>query len=161
MAAHAEEDVIAAKVANALALDWPADRLTVVVACDGSPDATARRAREAGADLVLELPWGGKVRAQDAAVDATEAPLLAFSDANALWAPDALRALVAALEQDGVGYACGSVTFASRGRHEPGGALLALRDGDPRPRVRPGLGDRRQRRDLRGATAPPTRGSTR
>ena len=113
MAAHAEEDVIAAKVANARALDWPADRLTVVVACDGSPDATPRRAREAGADLVLELPWGGKVRAQDAAVDATDAPLLAFSDANALWEPGALRALVAALEQDGVGYACGSVSFAA------------------------------------------------
>jgi GT2 family glycosyltransferase len=113
VAAHAEEDVIAAKVANARALDWPADRLTVVVACDGSPDATPRRAREAGADLVLELPWGGKVRAQDAAVDATDAPLLAFSDANALWEPGALRALVAALEQDGVGYACGSVSFAA------------------------------------------------
>ena len=74
---------------------------------------TPRRAREAGADLVLELPWGGKVRAQDAAVDATDAPLLAFSDANALWEPAALRALVAALEQDGVGYACGSVELPS------------------------------------------------
>jgi cellulose synthase/poly-beta-1,6-N-acetylglucosamine synthase-like glycosyltransferase len=114
VAAHAEEDVIGARVANARALEWPADRLTVVVACDGSPDATPRRAREAGADLVLELPWGGKVRAQDAAVDATEAPVLAFSDANALWEPGALRALVAALEQDGVGYACGSVRFTAQ-----------------------------------------------
>ena len=43
-----EEDVIAAKVANARALDWPARPAEVVVACDGSPDATPRRAREAG-----------------------------------------------------------------------------------------------------------------
>src|ERR1041385_847262 len=56
VAAHDEEQVIAAKVANALALDYPRERLQVVVACDGCRDATARRARDAGADLVLELP---------------------------------------------------------------------------------------------------------
>src|SRR3954469_444929 len=115
VAAHAEEDVIAAKVADALALDWPRERLQVVIACDGSPDATPARARAAGADLVLELPWRGKVRAQDAAVDATTAPLLAFSDANARWEPGALRELVAALRADGVGYACGQVSFVNEG----------------------------------------------
>src|SRR4051794_26858514 len=115
VAAHAEEDVIAAKVADARALDWPRERLQVVVACDGSPDRTPARARAAGADLVLELPWRGKVRAQDAAVDATTAPLLAFSDANARWEPGALRELVAALRADGVGYACGQVSFVNEG----------------------------------------------
>ena len=39
--AYAEEAVIADKVANARALEYPRDRLEVVVACDGSPDATA------------------------------------------------------------------------------------------------------------------------
>ena len=72
VAAYREEAVIAAKVANALALDWPRERLEVVVAVDGGAepgaDATAARARDAGADVVLELPRGGKVRAQDAAV---------------------------------------------------------------------------------------------
>ena len=42
--------MIAGKVANALALDWPRDRLEVIVACDGSPDDTPARARAAGAD---------------------------------------------------------------------------------------------------------------
>ena len=60
--------VIADRVANLRELDYPADRVQVIVACDGSPDETAERARAAGADLVLELPRGGKVRAQDAAV---------------------------------------------------------------------------------------------
>src|SRR5689334_23742750 len=86
VAAYREEKVIAAKVANALTLDWPRERLQVVVAVDGGAepgaDATARLAREAGADLVLELPRGGKMRAQDAAVAATESDLVAFSDAN-------------------------------------------------------------------------------
>lgn len=111
IAAYTEEDVIAAKVANALALDYPRDRLQVVVACDGSPDATAERARAAGADVVLELPRGGKIRAQDAAVAAATADIVAFSDANALWAPDALTELVAPFADPEVGYVCGQVSF--------------------------------------------------
>ena len=111
VAAYAEEAVIAAKLANALALRWPRDRLELIVAVDGDADATAERARAAGADLVLELPRGGKVRAQDAAVRAASGELLAFSDANALWAPDALEQLAAAFDDPVVGYACGQVRF--------------------------------------------------
>jgi cellulose synthase/poly-beta-1,6-N-acetylglucosamine synthase-like glycosyltransferase len=115
IAAYDEAPVIAAKVANALALDWPRDRLQVVVAVDGGAepgaDATAERARAAGADLVLELPRGGKVRAQDAAVAASSGELLAFSDANSTWAPDALRALLAPFADPAVGYVCGQVQF--------------------------------------------------
>jgi cellulose synthase/poly-beta-1,6-N-acetylglucosamine synthase-like glycosyltransferase len=115
VAAHREADVIAAKVANARALDWPADRLEVIVACDGSPDDTPARARVAGADQVLDLPWGGKVRAQDAGVRAATGDLLAFSDANAQWDPGALRALAARFADPHVGYACGQVRFVSEG----------------------------------------------
>ncbi len=75
VAAYAEEDVIADRVANLRALDYPAERLEVIVACDGSTDATAARARQAGADIVLELPRGGKVRAQDAGVAAATSRL--------------------------------------------------------------------------------------
>ena len=110
--AYAEAEVIADKVANALALDYPREKLQVVVACDGSPDDTAGRARQAGADLVLELPRGGKVVAQDTAVAVTEADVVAFSDANSEWEPDALRRLVAPLIADAaVGYVCGRVQF--------------------------------------------------
>ncbi len=115
VAAHREGEVIAGKVANALELDWPRDRLEVIVACDGSPDDTVARAREAGADVVLDLPWGGKVRAQDAAVRRANGDLLVFSDANALWEPGALRALVARFSDPHVGYACGQVRFVGEG----------------------------------------------
>ncbi|MCW2993002.1 MAG: glycosyltransferase [Conexibacter sp.] len=112
VAAHAERDVIAAKVADALAQDYPRDRLEVVVACDGSTDGTPEAARAAGADVVLELPRGGKVAAQDAAVRRSTAEVVAFSDANARWEPDALRALVAPFADDPeIGYVCGRVTF--------------------------------------------------
>jgi cellulose synthase/poly-beta-1,6-N-acetylglucosamine synthase-like glycosyltransferase len=117
VAAHREEAVIEAKVRNALALDWPRERLELIVAVDGGAepgaDATAERARAAGADQVLELPRGGKVRAQDAGVRAARGELLAFSDANSSWEPDALAALAAAFADPAVGYACGQVRFVS------------------------------------------------
>ncbi len=109
--AYDEEEVIADKVANALALDYPRDRLQVIVASDGSSDATAERARAAGASLVLELPPGGKVAALDAAAEQAAGEVLAFSDANSVWKPDALKQLVAPFADPGVGYVCGQVRF--------------------------------------------------
>ncbi len=111
VAAHDEESVITAKVQNALELDYPRERFELIVACDGCADATAARARAAGADVVLELPRGGKIRAQDAAVERARGEIVAFSDANALWLSDAAKALVAAFGDRRVGYACGQVRF--------------------------------------------------
>jgi len=111
VAAYDEEDVIAEKVANALALDYPRERLEIIVASDGSADATAERAREAGADLVLELPRGGKLTTQNAAAERASGELLAFSDANSAWRPDALRQLVAPFADPAVAYVCGQVRF--------------------------------------------------
>jgi glycosyltransferase involved in cell wall biosynthesis len=121
IAAYAEEAVIADRVANLRALDYPADRVEVIVACDGSPDATAQRARDAGADVVLELPRGGKVRAQDAAVRRARHEITAFSDANVTWAADALRRLVQPFADPQVGYVCGQVRFVNeRGTNQEG-----------------------------------------
>jgi cellulose synthase/poly-beta-1,6-N-acetylglucosamine synthase-like glycosyltransferase len=111
VAAYDEEEVIAEKVANALALDYPRERLEIIVASDGSADATAERAREAGADLVLELPRGGKLATQNAAAECASGEVLAFSDANSIWQPDALRQLVAPFADPAVAYVCGQVRF--------------------------------------------------
>jgi cellulose synthase/poly-beta-1,6-N-acetylglucosamine synthase-like glycosyltransferase len=113
--AYDEEEVIAARVANALALEHPRERLQIVVASDGSADATAERARGAGADLVLELPPAGKVAALNAAVERASGELLVFSDANSAWAPDALARLVEPLADPSVGYVCGQVRFVDAG----------------------------------------------
>jgi glycosyltransferase involved in cell wall biosynthesis len=121
VAAYAEQDVIADRVANLRSLDYPADRVQVIVACDGSPDETAERARAAGADLVLELPRGGKVRAQDAAVERSRSEIVAFSDANVSWDSDALSRLVAPFADPDVGYVCGDVRFVNdRGDNQEG-----------------------------------------
>jgi glycosyltransferase involved in cell wall biosynthesis len=111
VAAHDEEQVIERRVDNALALDYPRGRLELIISSDGSTDATVARARAAGADLVLDLPRGGKIRAQDAAVERARGEIVAFSDANAYWEPDSLRALVAAFGDRDVGYVCGQVRF--------------------------------------------------
>ncbi|HKZ13915.1 MAG TPA: glycosyltransferase family 2 protein [Solirubrobacterales bacterium] len=109
--AYDEQEVIADKIANALRLDWPRDRLQIIVADDGSTDATPERAREAGADLVLELPPGGKVVALNEGVAEADGEFLAFSDANSEWAPDALGRLLAPFADERVGYVCGQVRF--------------------------------------------------
>jgi glycosyltransferase involved in cell wall biosynthesis len=98
-------------VRNALALDYPRSKLEVVVCCDGCTDATAESARDAGADLVLDLPRGGKVATQDKGVARARGEIVAFSDANATLDPDALRELVARFDDPDVGYVCGQVRF--------------------------------------------------
>ncbi|MDX6642992.1 MAG: hypothetical protein QOD76_954 [Solirubrobacteraceae bacterium] len=107
VAAHSEEAVIADKVADALALDYPREQLELIVCCDGGGDATAERARAAGADLVLELPRAGKTSAQDAGAARARGEILAFSDANARWEPAALLGLLEPFADPGVGNACG------------------------------------------------------
>jgi cellulose synthase/poly-beta-1,6-N-acetylglucosamine synthase-like glycosyltransferase len=111
VAAHDEGEVIERKLGEALALDYPRERLELIVASDGSEDRTAELARTAGADVVLELPRIGKLAAQNAAVEPARGEVLAFSDANSRWEPAALRALVGAVARPGVGYACGALRF--------------------------------------------------
>jgi cellulose synthase/poly-beta-1,6-N-acetylglucosamine synthase-like glycosyltransferase len=108
---HNEEGVIEAKLENALALDYPADRREIVVASDASSDGTheiVRRYADRGIRL-LECPRGGKVAAQDLAVRQTSGEIVAFGDANVLWDADALRRLVEPFADPEVAMDCGYV----------------------------------------------------
>jgi cellulose synthase/poly-beta-1,6-N-acetylglucosamine synthase-like glycosyltransferase len=104
--AYNEESAIERRLENLRALDYPPELLDLVVTSDASTDRTEELAQAAGA-RVIRNPRGGKVAAQDAAVRATEAEVVAFSDANATWAPDALRKLVRNIADPGVAYVCG------------------------------------------------------
>jgi cellulose synthase/poly-beta-1,6-N-acetylglucosamine synthase-like glycosyltransferase len=106
VAAHNEEPVIERRIENLRALDFPSDRLEIVVTSDASTDRTEELAEAAGA-RVIRNPRGGKVAAQDRAVRDTAGEILAFSDANATWAPDALRKLVRSFADPDVAYVCG------------------------------------------------------
>ncbi len=122
IAAYDEEDVIEAKVRNVLALDYPRDRLEVIVASDGSRDRTVERATAAGADVVLDLPRCGKVATQDVGVERAGGDLIAYSDANSTLEPDALRRLVEPFSDPAVGYVCGQVRFVNDGGDSQEGA---------------------------------------
>jgi cellulose synthase/poly-beta-1,6-N-acetylglucosamine synthase-like glycosyltransferase len=108
VAAYNEETVIQRRIANLRELDYPADKLEIVVTSDASTDRTEELTAAAGA-RVIRNPRGGKVAAQDRAVRETSSEVVAFSDANATWAPDALRKLVRSFADPDVGYACGQL----------------------------------------------------
>jgi cellulose synthase/poly-beta-1,6-N-acetylglucosamine synthase-like glycosyltransferase len=111
VAAHDEETVIARRLEDLLALDYPPELVEIVVASDASTDGTdavvERFAAEHDRVSLLRCPRGGKVAAQDFAVAGSETEIVAFSDANATWAPDALAKLVRNFADPEVAYVCG------------------------------------------------------
>lgn len=120
---HNERAVIDAKLANVEALDYPRDRLQVIVASDGSDDGTNERvAGHAGATAIelLTLERVGKNAALNAAVAAAHGEILVFSDADSMLEPGALRALVAPFQDPGVGAVGGDYHYEEKGG--PGGA---------------------------------------
>ncbi|MBM2823086.1 MAG: hypothetical protein HW413_1832 [Thermoleophilia bacterium] len=123
VSAHDEEAVIGRRLENLLELDYPADRLEIVVASDGSTDGTDAIVEEiAGREprvRLLRCPREGKVAAQHRSVRETASDVLAFTDANTEWKPDALRLLVSNLADPEVGYVCGQLRLES-----PDGANL-------------------------------------
>ncbi|HKN64563.1 MAG TPA: glycosyltransferase family 2 protein, partial [Gaiellaceae bacterium] len=133
--AYNEEGSIERRLENLRALDYPPELLEIVVTSDASTDRTEELAEAAGA-RVIRNPRGGKVAAQDAAVRATEAEVVAFSDANATWAPDALRKLVRNLADPHVAYVCGRLRLEAPDGSNKEGVYwryeLVTRDGESR-----------------------------
>ena len=132
IAAYNEAGVIGARVLNLLAVDYPADKLHIYIGCDGCSDATAANARQAaGGDVrvrVLEYADNrGKVSvlkdlvklAQDEVCGVSECGhLLAFSDANTMFASDALNKLVRWFADSQVGGVCGRLVFVDGSANE-------------------------------------------
>lgn len=111
IAAHNEAALIGAKVRNVLTLDYPANRVDCIVACDGCTDDTAAAARAAGSPRVrvIELPrQAGKLAAIRVALPHARGEIVALSDANAMLQPDALRHLVAPFADPNVAVVSGA-----------------------------------------------------
>jgi cellulose synthase/poly-beta-1,6-N-acetylglucosamine synthase-like glycosyltransferase len=106
--AYNEARVIARKIENSLALDYPSERIEIVVVSDGSSDKTVEIAGGFAGVRVLAFPENrGKVAALNAAVPTLRGEIIVFSDASAILAPDALRRLVENFADPSVGAACG------------------------------------------------------
>ena len=110
---HNEEQSIGEKLENVLALDYPEDELEVLVASDGSTDRTAEIVRGYCGPRVqlLELPRSGKARALNAAVARASGEILVFSDANSMYAADALREIVQPFADETVGGVAGNQVY--------------------------------------------------
>lgn len=120
IAAHNEVDVIADKLDNLLGLDYPAERIEVLVVSDGSDDGTEERVREYDDPRVrlLSLSRVGKMRALNAAVEHAEGEILVFSDANGMYDRGALRALVRPFADRAVGGVAGDQRYTGTGGNE-------------------------------------------
>lgn len=120
IAALDEEAIIAEKIENSLRLDYPRDKLRVVVVSDGSTDRTdeiVRRYEPRGVTLFRVEPRLGKSLARNRAAEAATGDVLVMSDANAMYEPDAIRKLMRHFADPSVGAVCGELRLMrERGR---------------------------------------------
>jgi cellulose synthase/poly-beta-1,6-N-acetylglucosamine synthase-like glycosyltransferase len=104
---------------NKIALDYPIDLLEVIVVSDGSTDGTdavVEGFRPQGVRLLRQEPRQGKTMALNRAVEVATGDILVFSDANSLYAPDALRHLVTPFADPEVGYVTGTLLYRDPGQ---------------------------------------------
>ena len=109
--AYNEADVIARKIQNLMMLDYPSERIEIVIASDGSSDRTVEIARSLADGTrirVFAFPQNrGKVATQNASVNELRGELIVFSDASAMLQPDSVRRLVENFADPTVGAASG------------------------------------------------------
>ena len=111
IAAYNEQAVIAGKLENALALDYPRGRLQILVAADGSDDETVAIVQsfaERGVELSYTPERAGKMAAINRAVAKAAGEIVVFSDANNLYDAGGLKALVAPFCDSSVGATSGA-----------------------------------------------------
>jgi cellulose synthase/poly-beta-1,6-N-acetylglucosamine synthase-like glycosyltransferase len=109
-----EEKHISERIENLLALDYPADKLEIIIGSDGSTDRTNDLVGEFTDSRVKLHAFeerGGKPSVLNRLVPQTRGELLAFSDANAMFAPDALRKLVRHFGDPRIGGVCGRLVL--------------------------------------------------
>ncbi len=112
--AHNEAAVIEQKLHNCAQLDYPTERLEVIVVADGSDDGSPDRVRDTpGVRLLFEPERRGKLMAMNRAARHAKHEILVFSDANNLYSRDALLELVAPFGDPAVGVVTGRKAIAS------------------------------------------------
>lgn len=117
IAAYNEEEVIAEKIENSLELDYPDDKLEIVVFSDASSDRTdeiVASYADRGVELRRIEGRVGKTACQNAVVEECDSAVVVFSDANGMYEPDAIERLVERFEP-GVGCVVGELRYREAG----------------------------------------------
>ena len=115
ISAFNEEACIAEKLENSLALDYPKDRLQIIVLSDQSGDRTdeiVESFQDRGITLLRMAERGGKTLGLNDGVKSSSSDFVVFSDANAMYRADAIRALIAPFTDPKVGAVIGESTYA-------------------------------------------------
>lgn len=137
IAAYNEEAQIRELIKSLLALDYPRDRLQVLITSDGSTDGTDAIVSEyagQGIELLRMPERGGKTKAENAASERLRGEIIVNTDASTRILPAALKPLIAAMHDPKVGCASGrdvsvgSGTEANRGESGYVGYEMAVRD---------------------------------
>ena len=116
IAAYNEQDTIAAKLENSLALDYPPSKLQILVAADGSTDKTVEivsRFSSRGVQLSFSPQRRGKMAAINHAMSQATGEIVVFSDANNAFSNTALRELVMPFGDAGIGVVSGAKSIIS------------------------------------------------
>jgi cellulose synthase/poly-beta-1,6-N-acetylglucosamine synthase-like glycosyltransferase len=106
IAAYNEEATIEAKLENTLRLDYPKEKLEVIVVADGSNDATvdiASRYISRGVRVLHRPEREGKTNALNHAVGTASSEILFFSDANTMYSPDVVGVMMRSFADSRVG----------------------------------------------------------
>src|SRR5256714_1908591 len=114
ISAYNEVRVIEEKLNNSLALDYPHERLEIMVISDCSDDGTdeaVRRFASRGVRLMRQTARLGKSAGLNLGVPQASGDVLVFSDANAMYRPDAIRQLVKHFGDPKVGYVVGNARY--------------------------------------------------
>ncbi len=117
ISAHNEAKIISAKLENSLELDYPKDKLEIIVASDGSTDGTNENVasfQDRGIKL-FDFERTGKTGVQNKAVNKAKGEIIVFSDANSIYSEDALKKLIRNFGNDNVGCVCGQLVYKDRG----------------------------------------------
>jgi len=116
IAAYNEKKHIKATIENKLALDYPKDKLEIIVISDGSDDGAddiVRLHADRGVKLIRQEPRRGKTSALNLAVPQATGDILVFSDANSLYDRDSLRFLMENFADPTIGYVTGKMVYAN------------------------------------------------
>lgn len=118
IAAYNEEKSIVAKLCNTLELDYPAEKLEVLVVSDHSSDKTDQFVQQCG-DVRVKLvrcpERKGKTGAQNLAVTEARGEVLVFSDATTIYEKDALKKIVRSFSDPSVGGVEGRLIYCASG----------------------------------------------
>lgn len=123
-----EETAIRAKIENTLCLEYPADKLEILVASDGSTDATDDIVREfepRGVRLFRQEGRVGKTETQNNAVARAYGEIVLFSDATTEYEPDVLRKLLPAFADESVGCVAGRLIYVDKASSNVGKGALS------------------------------------